>query len=174
MNKFKKIGLTALASSLLASSAAYAGELSASGAASMKMQNNSQSAAGKSISMGNSVILSGSGETDGGLTVSMSFELDSGVDTGTGTGPFDNHSVSLASDSMGTLTVHGHGGSNAAAALDTTAAGDLWDNTLGMTTGAAGTAPKASASGDNLVVYTLPTLADGVSLSASYSSAGAG
>mgnify|MGYP005993020481 FL=1 len=174
MNNLKKIGLTALAGSLVATSVAVAGELSASGSASMKISNLSSGSTGKSVGMANSVILAGSGELDNGMTVSMSFELDSGVDTGTGTGPFDNHSVSLASDSMGTLTVHGHGGSNAAAALDTTAAGDLWDNTLGMTTGAAGTAPKASASGDNLVVYTLPTLADGVSLSASYSSAGAG
>jgi hypothetical protein len=36
------------------------------------------------------------------------------------------------SDSMVSLTVHGHGGSNAASALDTTAAGDLWDNSLGI------------------------------------------
>jgi len=149
MNKFKKIGLTALASSLLASSAAYAGELSASGDASMKVANNSYKATGKSVSMGNSVILAGSGETDGGLTVSMSFELDSGVDTGTGTGPFDNHSVSVGSDTLGTLTVHGHGGTNAGSALDTTAAGDLWDNTLGISTA---NDPAAGASGNNLVV----------------------
>ena len=172
MNNLKKIGLTALAGSLVATTVAVAGEMSASGSASMKISNLSSGSTGKSVGMANSVILAGSGELDNGMTVSMSFELDSGVDTGTGTGPFDNHSVSLSSDSMGTLTVHGHGGSNAAAALDGTAAGDLWDNTLGMTTGAAGTAPKASASGDNLVVYTLPSLADGVAISASYASAG--
>ena len=62
------------------------------------MTNSSQSAAGKTIGMGNSVVLAGSGETDGGLNVSMSFELDSGVDTGTGTGPFDNHYVSVGND----------------------------------------------------------------------------
>ena len=45
---------------------------------------------------------------------------------------YDSHSVSVGNDSLGTLTVHGHGGSNAAAALDTTAAGDFWDNTLGI------------------------------------------
>jgi outer membrane protein OmpU len=104
------------------------------------------------------------------MTVSMSFELDQGA--GDGTGPFDSHSVSVSSDSMGTLTVHGHGGSNAASALDTTAAGDLWDNSLGLSTGATGTAPKGAASGDNLLVYTLPAFADGVSVSASYASDG--
>jgi outer membrane protein OmpU len=172
MNNLKKIGLTALAGSLVATTVAVAGEMSATGSASMKVSNNSNSAAGKTIGMANSVILAGSGELDNGMTVSMSFELDSGVDTGSGTGPFDSHHVSVSSDAMGTLTVNGHGGSNAASALDTTAAGDLWDNSLGLSTGATGTAPKGAASGDNLVSYTLPTLADGVSISASYASDG--
>jgi len=47
MNNLKKIGLTALAGSLVASSVAVAGELSATGSASMKVTNSSQSAAGK-------------------------------------------------------------------------------------------------------------------------------
>ena len=170
MKNITRIGLTALAGSLVASSVAVAGELSATGSASMKVTNSSQSAAGKTVGMANSVILAGSGELDNGMTVSMSFELDSGVDTGTGTGPFDNHSTTVSSDSLGSLTVHGHGGSNAVSALDTTAAGDLWDSTLGITTTA--NTPQAVASGDNLVVYTLPTLAEGVSISASYASAG--
>jgi len=170
MNNLKKIGLTALAGSLVATSVAVAGEMSASGSASMKVTNNSQLSSGKTVGMANSVVLAGSGELDNGMTVSMSFELDQGA--GDGTGPFDSHSVSVSSDTMGTLTVHGHGGSNAASALDTTAAGDLWDNTLGMTTGAAGTAPKGAASGNGLVVYTLPALADGVSASLSYASEG--
>jgi len=135
----------------------------------MKVANSSQSAAGKTVGMANSVILAGSGELDNGMTVSMSFELDSGVDTGTGTGPFDNHSTTVSSDSLGSLTVHGHGGSNAAAALDTTAAGDLWDSTLGISSS---NDPDAAASGDNLIVYTLPALADGVAISASYASDG--
>ena len=89
--------------------------------------------------------------------------------TGTGTGPFDSHSVTVSSDSMGSLTVHGHGGTNAASALDGTAAGDLWDSTLGIT---AANDVAAVTSGDNLVVYTLPTLADGVAITASYASDG--
>jgi outer membrane protein OmpU len=169
MNNFKKIGLTAFAGSLVATSVAFAGDLTATGAASTTMANSSQSSAGKTISMGNSVILAGSGETDGGLNVSMSFELDSGVDTGTGTGPFDSHSLSIGNDTMGTITVHGHGGSNSAAALDGTAAGDLWDSTLGIT---AANDPAASASGNNLVVYSLPAVVDGLSVGASYASDG--
>ena len=168
MNNLKKIGLTALAGSLVATTVAVAGEMSASGSASMKLSNNSNSAAGKTVGMANSVVLAGSGELDNGMTVSMSFELDQGA--GDGTGPFDSHSVTVSSDSMGSLTVHGHGGSNAASALDTTAAGDLWDNSLGLTTGAAGLAPKGAASGNNLVTYSLPALMDDVAVAVSYSS----
>ena len=170
MNNFKKISLTALAGSLVATSVAYAGALEATGSAEMKMTNNSQSAAGKTIGMGNSIYFKGSGETDGGLNVALSFELDQGVaDAGATGGVYDNHSVSVGNDTFGTVTVHGHGGSNSAAALDTTAAGDLWDSTLGITSS---NDPDASASGNNLVVYSLPTVMDGLSLGASYASDG--
>jgi len=168
MNNLKKIGLTALAGSLVATSVAYAAELSVSGSASMSVQNHSNSALGKNVKMGNSVYLTGAGETDGGLNVNLSFELDQG--TPSGDGPFDSHFVSIGNDTLGTLTVHGHGGSNAAAALDTTAAGDLWDSTLGINTTAASStrmAPLASTSGNDLVVYTLPSMVDGLSVAVS-------
>jgi outer membrane protein OmpU len=167
MNNFKKIGLTALAGSLVATSVAFAGEMTATGTAEMKMTNNSQSAAGKTVGMGNSITFAGSGETDGGLNVAVSFELDQGA--ADGTGPFDSHSVSVGNDGMGTVTLHGHGGSNSAAALDGTAAGDFWDNTLGISSS---NTPKSSPSGNGLVVYTLPSLVDGLSIGASYASAG--
>jgi len=165
MNKFKKIGLTALAGSLVATSA-FAGELTATGSASIGVSNISGSAdasTGKDWSMGNSVILGGSGELDNGMTVSMSFELDSGVDTGTGTGPFDNHSVTVSSDALGTLVFSGHGGSSAQGALDTTASGDIWDQTLGIT------GITAAASGDDSLHYTLPEVMEGLAISASLS-----
>ena len=135
MNTFKKIGLTALAGSLVATSA-FAGELTATGSASMSVSNitgTGDTSTGKDFGMGNSVYLAGSSELDNGMTVSMSFELDSGVDTGTGTGPFDNHYVEVGSDALGTLRMSGHGGSSAQSAMDTTAAGDIWNQTLGIT-----------------------------------------
>jgi len=165
MNKFKKIGLTALAGSLVATSA-FAGSLSATGSASIGVSNitgTADASTGKDWSMGNSVILSGSGELDNGMTVSMSFELDSGVDTGTGTGPFDNHSVTVSSDAMGTLVFAGHGGSSAQGAMDTTASGDIWDQTLGIT------GITAAASGDDSLHYTLPEVMEGLAISASMS-----
>jgi outer membrane protein OmpU len=151
---------------------AYAGDLAVTGAAEMSVINHDHKSTGKTIAMANSVNFAGSGETDGGLTVNLSFELDNGAEAGGG--PFDNHKVSVGSDSLGTLTVHGHGGSNAAAAVDATASGDLWDNTLGITTATAnaGLTPKAGPSGAGLVVYTLPAVADGVALNVSYDSEG--
>jgi len=168
MINLKKIGLTALAGSLVATSVAYGAELSVSGSAAMSVQNHSNKATGKNVKMGNSVYFTGAGETDSGLNVNLSFELDQG--TPAGDGPFDSHKVSIGNDTLGTLTVHGHGGSNSAAALDTTAAGDLWDSTLGINTTAAFStrnAPLASASGDNLVVYSLPSMIDGLSVGVS-------
>ena len=79
-------------------------------------------------------------------------------------GPFDNHYVEVGSDALGTLRLSGHGGSSAQSAMDTTAAGDLWNNTLGMT----GTV-AAAAAGDNSLFYTLPAMMDGVAITASMS-----
>ena len=158
----KKIGLTALAGSLVVTSA-HAGAMSASGTASMALKNDSNTQAGKSWTMGNSVTLTGGGELDNGINVSLSFELDSGVDTGTGTGPFDSHSLTLSSDGLGTLVFAGHGGSSAQSAIDGTAAGDLWNNGSGIS------GPAAAAAGDNSMLYTLPAMVDGVGITASYS-----
>lgn len=174
----KKIGLTALAGSLVATSV-YAGELAVSGAASMKVVhvNGGAANAGKSFSMGNSVTFSGGGELDNGMTVAISFELDQGAADGTQTagqltsdgGVFDSHSVTVSSDALGALTFAGHGGSSAQSAIDTTAAGDLWDSTFGIT---AAQDPKASKTSNNMISYTLPSIVDGVALAASYTPTG--
>ena len=171
MNNLKKIGLTALAGSLVATSVAYAGELAVTGSAGMKMENSSNSSAGKTVGMDNNIYFKGSGETDSGLNINVSYELDDGSDSGNASAVWDNHSVSVGNDSLGTLTVHGHGGSNSAAALDTTAAGDLWDSTLGIS-GTASDTPQASTSGNDIVVYSLPTMVDGLAAAVSYTNEG--
>jgi len=162
----KKIGLTALAASLVSVSA-HAGALTAAGGASIGLKNTSKTSTGKSWTMGNSVTLTGSGELDNGMNVAVSFELDSGVDTGTGTGPFDSHSVTISSDELGTLVFAGHGGSSAQSAIDTTAAGDAWNNGSNFTVG-------ASSTSDNMLTYTLPTIMDDVTAVVSYTPGAAG
>ena len=72
---------------------------------------------------------------------------------------------------------HGEGGSSAASALDTTAAGDIWDSFDGVkgNSGAtAGVAVKDTAPGDNSLFYTLPSLVDGLTVNASYKPQGSG
>jgi len=165
----KRIGLTALAASLVSVSA-YAGEMSVSGGASIGLKNTSKSATGKSWTMGNQLDFSGSGELDNGMTVSLAFTLDQADDSTTGitNAPFDSHSVTVSSDAMGTLVFSGEGGSSAQSSIDTTAAGDLWDNGSGFTT------PLAAEAGNNSIMYTLPSFVDDVSVKASYSPGGAG
>jgi outer membrane protein OmpU len=179
MNKYKKIGLTALAGSLVATSA-FAGELSVSGSASINMEHTNGGAAntGKTFSMGNSVKFSGSGELDNGMTVSLSFELDQGddeTDVSGATAPFDSHSVKVSSDTLGTLTLAGEGGSSAASSIDGSAAGDIWD-TFDGARGSVVTAVAVSDSGpgDNSLFYTLPSMMDGLDINLSYQPQGSG
>ena len=168
----KKIGLTALAGSLVATSV-FAGEMTVTGSASMKVQhvNGGAANAGKAFSMGNQLGFNGSGELDNGLNVSLSFVLDQADNSAFANGPFDSHSVSVSSDALGTLAFHGEGGSTAQSAVDTTAAGDLWDSGFGIS---AAQDPKASKGTDNMIFYTAPTVVDGVAITASYTPKGTG
>ena len=173
MNTLKKVGLTALAGSLVVTSA-VAGAMSVAGSASMKVRHVDGGAAnsGKAFSMGNQLTFSGAGELDNGLNVSISFVLDQGDDetdttTGAGNAPFDSHSVTVSSDSLGTLVFSGEGGSSAQSAIDTTAAGDLWDNGSGFY--ATGSSPLYAESGNNSMLYTLPNVVDDLTVKASYS-----
>jgi outer membrane protein OmpU len=171
--------MTALAASLVSTSV-FAGEVTVAGSASMTVENYSgtERIAGKGFSMGNQLTFTGGGELDNGMTVGISFVLDQGDNetsaaTSEGTAPFDSHSVSIGSDALGTLKLHGEGGSSAQAAIDTTAAGDIWD-TFDDATQATGTKVNSSTSGANILVYSLPTIVDGIAASASYSPQGTG
>jgi outer membrane protein OmpU len=165
MNKFKKIGLTALAASLVSVSA-NAGEMSVSGAASMNVGGYSGEGhdGGATFSMGNQLTFTGGGELDNGMTVSMSFILDSGTTV------FDDHSVTVSSDALGALTLHGVGGGSATSAMDATAAGNVWDAFDGTTggSGVVGVGHSNSAPGSNALSYVMPAIMDGVAVNLSY------
>ena len=80
MNNLKKVGLTALAGSLVATSV-YAGSLSVSGSAAVKYQSRSGSNGGTSSVQGNpwsdsnGITFSGGGELDNGMTVGVSYTM---------------------------------------------------------------------------------------------------
>jgi outer membrane protein OmpU len=139
---------------------------------------------GNEYSMGNQLTFAGSGELDNGLTVSLSFVLDQGDDSTAASttvlagAPFDSHSVTVSSDALGTLVFSGEGGSSTASAIDTTAAGDLWDAFDGMTNAVGqvdgnGVASATAGVGNNAFFYTSPALMDGLTVTASFAPKGA-
>ena len=109
MNKFKKIGVSALAGSLMAVSA-NALEMSVSGGASITFADYGGDVTNNAFSSGDGLTFSASGETDGGLTITSSLVLDNGVN--------DDQSVSIATADMGTITFHAKDGSSALGAVD--------------------------------------------------------
>ena len=178
MKNFKKIGLTALAGSLVATSV-YAGEMSVAGSASLRMSNHAGTDGGKTMAMGNQLTFTGSGEMDNGMNVALSFVLDQGDDAPSATAsnetavlggsPFDSHSITISSDAMGSIVFAGEGASSAQNTIDTTAAGDIWDNTFASYTKAG----NASA-GSKTLTWTLPSMVDGLGVVTSYNGSSAG
>jgi outer membrane protein OmpU len=107
MNNAKKIGLTALAGSLVAFTSASAGELSVSGGAKLSYTNKSGNEDGAESSLGTHgsgwgmqhlMSLTGSGELDNGMTVSLLQQLQT---DGSGA---STSAITLDMGSMGTLT----------------------------------------------------------------------
>tara|TARA_B110000027_G_scaffold99806_1_gene105516 strand:+ start:454 stop:1431 length:978 start_codon:yes stop_codon:yes gene_type:complete len=98
----RKIGLTALAGSLIATSAGFAGELTLSGAAKLSYKTlggtaNSNSEASR-FAMDQEMSASGSAELDNGMTISLSHGLATG---GSGS---DTSSLTLDMGDMGSIT----------------------------------------------------------------------
>ena len=170
----KKIGLTALAASLVSVSA-HAGSMSVAGGASMNTEGYSGEGltAGTTFSMGNQLTFTGSGELDNGINVSLSFIIDQGDDENNNeTSPFDSHSVTISSDGLGTLVLAGEGGSSATSSIDGTAAGDIWDTFDGARGYTTGVAVSDAGGVANNLFYTLPSIVDGLSIFANYNPQG--
>ena len=171
MNNLKKIGLTALGTSLIAT-AAHAGALSVSGSASITLSGKDKGTAGNGFSMSDSVTFSGSGEMDNGWNVTVSYELD---DSETAT-QMDSRSVVIDTNSFGTITFAGHGGSSAMGAVDDvmpTAYGESFDiiSATMDTGGKTGTQifnAIGSSGTDNMFHYSSGDLVDGFKVTASY------
>ncbi len=102
MNNLKKVGLTALATTL-ATSASVAGELSVSGGAALSYTGLSTNSAVNPWAMGDSVKFNGGGDLDNGMTVSVYYELDGGT--------YDDYNLKLGMGDMGTLSFSGNSSS---------------------------------------------------------------
>jgi outer membrane protein OmpU len=175
MNTFKKVGLTALAGSLIATSA-FAGAVSVTGSAGITLNNQSNHDGGNSFSSGDSLNFSGSGELDNGMVVTLNHEIDGGIS--------DDRSVVIALPDAGTLTFNAKGGSTAMSAIDDvmpTAYGESWDvigktaSSSALTTGQ--TAKQGAIGGfstANNFFYNAPEMVDGLGINLSYTPSGAG
>ena len=171
MNAIKKIGLSALAGSLVAMSA-HAAEVTMSGGASVAVT--SSAAANKSTFYQNdSITFKVSGETDGGLTVTTSMELDG--DTAGATAGMDSRSIKVAHPEFGTVTFAGHGGDTVVGGWDDvtpTAYEEVWALTKTTAATPVGNSSIGGKGGNNLWRYDSPTFG-GASFHASYNSASA-
>jgi outer membrane protein OmpU len=111
MNKMKKIGLTALAASLVSVSA---NAVDISGGASLSYNGGNDGAQGNPWSMNDSLTFTWGGELDNGMTVDMNFLLDNSD----GNAVFDNRSLALGLNGGGTLTFWGSSGSGVVGSFD--------------------------------------------------------
>ena len=169
MNNFKKIGLTALGTSLIASSA-YAGALSVSGGASITFSGNDSGTGGNGWTMSDSVNFTGGGEMDNGWNVSVTYQLDDNAGNN-----MDDRNLKIDTNGMGVITFGGHGISSAMAAVDDvmpTAYGESFDilsatNEQGQT-GTQIFNAIGSATSNNMFHYSSGDLVDGFAISASY------
>ena len=131
MTNLKKLGLTALAGSLVATTG-YAGSLDVSGAAKVSYNSGNNGAVnGNPFSMTRDITFSGSGEMDNGQTISY-FQMLSA-------GGFSSSGLTLDMGDAGTMTfMHGASGGQGISAYEDkmpTAAENVWDDLDGEANG---------------------------------------
>ena len=158
MNNLKKIGLTALGTAMVATSA-QAASLSVSGATSIFFGGEDNSNAGNGWSMTDQIDFNASGEMDNGFTVDMYLQFDSGS-------TLDDKTLAIGMGDMGTLTFSGHGGNGPVGAWDDktpSANEESWGTSIGGTVDG----PTNSAVSNNSFIYDY-TVTDGIALKAAY------
>ena len=169
----KKIGLTALGTSLIATSA-MAGSMGVTGSAGLTFSGQNKYDSGNTFSMTDSVTFSGGGEMDNGWNVTVNMEVENNAQMASGNN-MDSRSVVIDMGDMGTLTFAGHGGSTAASAVDDmtpSAYGESWDVIGSTAARTGGSTSKVGAIGgygdDKTFMYNAPAMIDGLGLNVSY------
>jgi len=170
MNTFKKVGLTALGTSLIATSA-FAAEMAVTGGASITFAGTEGNQTGNGFTMNDEINFSASGEMDNGWTVSVAMQIDDNAGSGNTGANIDNRSITIGMGDMGTLSFVGHGGSAAMGNVDDVVPavyGEAWDILGANDKGAASSGAIASATDDNSWFYSNSSLMDGLTVSLSY------
>ena len=159
MNNLKKIGLTALGTALVSSSA-HAATMSVAGTTSIFFGGRDNADTGNGWSMTDSLTFTASGEMDNGFTVSTSLELD------TASASYDDRSISIDMGDMGKLTFSGHGSSGPVGAYDDktpTANEESWSTAVAAASVLDG--PTNAAGMDNSFIYDY-TVSDALAIKA--------
>ena len=158
MNNLKKVGLTALGTAMVATSA-NAATMTVSGGTSIFFGGEDNSNGGNGWSMTDQLDFNASGEMDNGMSLSLYMQLDnSGAD-------FDDRKVTIGMDGH-TLVFSGHGSSGPVGAWDDltpSANEESWGTSIGGSVDGATNA----AIGDNSFIYDY-TVSDGIALKAAY------
>ena len=153
----KKIGVSALAGSLMAFSA-NALEMSVSGGASLTFGDYGADVTNNAWSSGDGLTFTATGETDGGLTITSTLVLDNGVN--------DDQTLSIGTEDMGTIKFSALGGSSALGAVDDvmpTAYEEPWFGVTSPT-------KVDGAAGPGQFTYTSPSVG-GATITATYQQA---
>ena len=161
MNNLKKLGLTALAGSLVASTA-VAGALDVSGTAKVKYQSKgSERTTGNPWSDTTTITFSGSGDLDNGMTINYGYTMANAV--------FSSSKLALDMGDTGTLSfgnVSHQAGISKYSDRMPTAGEQVWDDVDGADEGV------TDLGGDNTLGYEMTM--SGVTISASYARMGVG
>ena len=167
MNKLKKIGLTALAASLVSTSV-FAGTMDVTGSAALYFTGGDKNVVGNGWSMNDSITFSGGGEMDNGFNVTATFLLDNSDGRGTSTSGqiFDNRSIAIDMAEAGTLEFWGQSGDSVVTATD-----DKLPNMYEESWYGAGS-PNTGAATANMFYYSNAAIVDGLNVMASYTPSG--
>jgi outer membrane protein OmpU len=165
MDKLKKVGLTALGTALVSSSA-IAAEMAVSGGATLTFNGGDKVTSANGWTGNDSINFSASTDLDNGFTVSHTQNIDGGASG-------NNALTTIGMGSMGTLEFHHSSGSDIVSAWDDmmpSANEESWDSLTGTV---GGTGPTRGAASSNMFRYHLDVM-DGVTISASYVPSGTG
>ena len=171
MNKLRKIGVSALAGALVSFSATAA-EWNISGQAGITMSNTDEGNSASAFSQDDTITISASGQTENGINVSATFKLEDGQ-------TYDEHNVSFGTDSLGTITFHGHGGSVVMGQFDDItpkAYEEVWDaidGTSSTSTDASTARINGVGEENNIFTYQSPSI-QGLTFRAAYATAATG
>ena len=159
MNNLKKLGLTALGTALVATSATAA-DYSISGTSSVTFNGRDNDDTGNGWSMSDSVTFSASGEMDNGMSVTHTYEIDAGAQ--------GFHAVAVDTGDFGTLTFVGGSSTTVIGSWDDltpTANEEAHGVTVGGTIQGA-----ANGTGNTTKIFTYSyNIADGIDFQAGYS-----